>query len=134
MKQYGRWFVAVMAMATIVLVGGQWIGQAAAQHDHGGHHATGETQTLKGEVVDLSCYLGHDAKGASHKQCAIACLKKGLPMGLRTSDGKLYLVLEDHDQADAYQSLKDKVAQTVTVTGRAVVKDHLKGILITAVK
>jgi hypothetical protein len=123
-------------VAAAVLVGGQWIGQAAAQHNHGGggHQATGTTQTIRGEVVDMSCYIGHSARGAAHKQCAETCLKKGLPMGILTGDGKLYLLLEDHSKADVYQSLKNKAVQTVAATGKVVTKDGIKGIVVTAVQ
>src|ERR1035437_1325400 len=31
------------------------------------------TQTIKGEVVDLMCYLDHGAKGETHKGCAEKC-------------------------------------------------------------
>lgn len=134
MKRYGRGLVAVAVAVTAALVGGLWISQAAAQHHHGGPQAAGTTQTVRGEVVDMSCYMGHGARGAAHKQCAETCLKKGLPMGILTGDGKLYLLLEDHSKADAYQSLKNKAAQTVAATGKVVTKDGIKGIVVTAVQ
>ena len=46
-------------------------------HSHGG--GDDELQTVSGEVVDLSCYLEHKAKGPGHRKCAISCAKKGLP-------------------------------------------------------
>ncbi len=47
--------------------------------------------TVTGEIVDLACYLDHGARGMKHQQCALTCLKNGEPMGLLTSEGKVYL-------------------------------------------
>ena len=38
-----------------------------------------KTQTVKGEIVDLMCYLDHLAKGEKHKGCAEKCIKVGGP-------------------------------------------------------
>ena len=56
----------------------------------------GATQSIKGEVVDLMCYLDHGAKGEKHKGCASKCIKSGGPVGLLTADNQLYLVVGDH--------------------------------------
>ena len=58
--------------------------------------ASGQTQTIKGEVVDMMCYLDHGAKGDKHKGCAEKCIKAGGPVGLLTADDQLYLVVGDH--------------------------------------
>src|SRR5436305_15348752 len=70
----------------------------------------GKDVTMKGEIVDLACYLGHGASGAKHKDCAEMCIKGGAPMGLLTRDGKTILLVEDHAKKDAYESLKGMVA------------------------
>ena len=31
--------------------------------------------TVKGEVLDMACYLDHGAKGEKHKGCAEKCIK-----------------------------------------------------------
>lgn len=82
------------------------------------------TQTIKGEVVDLMCYLDHGAKGEKHKGCATKCIKGGGPVGLLTEDDKLYLVVGDH--APANDLLADKAAQTVTLKGKVVEKNGMK--------
>jgi len=119
---------ALAALAAVMIL------PAYAQHAGHEHGAGGKTITVTGELVDLSCYLGHGAKGAGHQKCADTCLKKGLPMGVLTKDGKLYLILEDHAKADAYASLKTKAAKTVTVTGALHEKDGIKGIAVTSAK
>ena len=76
--------------------------------------AAAQTQTIKGEVVDLMCYLDHGAKGEKHKGCATKCIKGGGPVGLLTADNQLYLVVGDHQpmNEDARgQSRPDRHAQ-----------------------
>jgi len=100
-----------------------------AQHQHGG-----KATMVTGEVVDLSCYLTHGAKGESHAKCATACINKGLPMGILTKDGKLFVVLEDHANADAYQQLKKFAAKTVTVKGVIATRNGISGIAVQKVE
>lgn len=92
------------------------------------------TTTLKGEVLDMSCYMGHGAKGAGHKMCAQMCLKKGLPAGLLTSDGQVYLLVEDHDKADAYGTVIKHAADQVTVTGKVSKKNGVQALVVEEVK
>ncbi len=92
--------------------------------------------TVTGEVVDLSCYLGHPetSKGASHKKCAETCAKKGLPMGLLTEDSQVYVLVEDHDNPKGYAAAIDSAAKTITVEGRKVAQGGLNGIVVESVK
>lgn len=125
-----RWIVLPVTLGVLT-----WAALAAGAA--GGHeHSTtgGKAITVTGELVDLSCFLGHGAKGASHKECAATCIKKGLPMGVLTKDGKVYLLLEDHAKAATYASCKEKAAETVTVTGQPATKDGIKGLLVAEVK
>ena len=57
--------------------------------------------TVKGQIVDVSCYNMDKANnaGKDHKMpkgdttdCAIGCAKAGRPMALLTSDGKVYVL------------------------------------------
>jgi type 1 fimbria pilin len=99
-----------------------------------GEMAMGKTVTLRGEVVDTGCYLGHGATGAKHKECATKCIANGMPMGLLTADGALYLITMSHSNADAYNQLKGWAAETVEVTGVVSTRNGLKGIEADAVK
>jgi hypothetical protein len=85
---------------------------------------TGKTQTIKGEVVDLMCYLDHGAKGEKHKGCASKCIQSGGPVGLLTADDQVYLVIGDHKPIN--DQLADKAAQTVTLTGKVVERNGMK--------
>ena len=98
---------------------------------HQGHHVAGEkvvTKTITGEVVDMGCYLGHAARGEKHVSCATKCLNQGMPMGLLTSNGTLYLVTLDHDNAYPFNGLKDMAGKNVTVTGELLTRSGTKAI------
>ncbi len=98
---------------------------------HEGHHMPGEkvvTKTVTGEVVDMGCWLGHAARGEKHVSCATMCLNQGMPMGLLTSNGTLYLVTLDHDNADPYNRLKTMAGKNVTVTGELLTRSGTKAI------
>lgn len=102
-------------------------------------YAAGETPkdksvTLKGEVVDMGCYLGHAAMGAKHKECASMCIANGMPMGLLTADGSLYLITMNHNNADPYNQLKGWAAERVEVTGVPSARNGMKGIEADVVK
>ena len=98
---------------------------------HEGHQVPGEKavkKTITGEVVDMGCWLGHAARGPDHVSCATKCLNQGMPMGLLTSNGTLYLVTLDHDNADPYNSLKGMAGRTVSVTGELLSRSGMKAI------
>ncbi len=82
-----------------------------------------QVKTIKGEIVDLMCYLDHGAKGEGHKGCATRCIKGGGPVGLLSGDD-LYLVVGDH--APMNDQLAPKAAQTVTLKGKVVERNGMK--------
>ncbi|MCC6384023.1 MAG: hypothetical protein LC117_09090 [Bacteroidia bacterium] len=94
-----------------------------------------ETKTLKGEILDLSCYMSHGATGQGHKACAQGCLDKGLPAGiLNKADGQVYLLVEDHKLSDAYKSALKYAAQEIEITGKIIKKNGVQSILVEKVK
>ena len=104
---------------------------------HEGHHMPGEkvvTKSITGEVVDMGCWLGHASRGEKHISCATKCLNQGMPMGLLTSNGTLYLVTLDHDNADPYNGLKNMAGKDVTVTGELLTRSGIKAIEATTVQ
>jgi hypothetical protein len=82
-----------------------------------------KTETVKGEVVDQTCYMkDHKQVGASHKECAETCAKKGAPLALLTSDGKVYQITGGL-AADNNAKLVPHVTHTVEITGDVTEKD-----------
>ena len=75
-------------------------------------------QTLNGEILDMSCYIGHEAKGAKHgATCGTKCVANGTPMGLLTRDGKVHVLCLNHDDAAPFNACKAWVGQMVDLTG-----------------
>ena len=95
---------------------------------------TGEKVTLKGEVVDLWCYLEGGDHGAEHKACGTACAKAGNPIGLVTEKGEVFVMMgiEDHQAGKAV--LIDKMAETVTIEGTLVKKGGTQVVYVSKVK
>jgi len=102
-----------------------------------GAHAQQSTpapSTISGEVVDMSCYMAHGAHGNEHKDCAATCINGGSPMGILTSDNKLYLVVENHKKAEAYTEAKKHAGEMVTVTGTVSERNGMSAISADDVK
>ena len=78
--------------------------------------------TVKGEVLDMTCYIAQNLSGPQHAQCARECIRRGLPAGIKTDDGKVYLLTgKPGDSINA--ELADYAAQIVTVRGKETARD-----------
>ncbi len=77
--------------------------------------------TVKGEIIDLACYTDHGASGEKHAGCAKKCISSGLPVGIKTEDGKVYTVIGSHKPMN--QELAEYAGKTVTLKGKAVTRD-----------
>lgn len=89
-------------------------------------HAAEET-TLKGELVDINCYLGGKS-GEAHAACARACATKGNPIGLVVGHGdeaQMYLVLGASGK-QAKDLCADQMGKQVAVTGTVSEKNGMK--------
>jgi hypothetical protein len=79
--------------------------------------AFAKAETVKGELVDQSCYMKDQKNvGAAHQACAVKCAKAGKQVALLTSDGKLYEV-KGELAADNNAKLVAHMAHTVELTG-----------------
>lgn len=90
--------------------------------------------TLKGEILDMGCFMGRAAKGEKHKECALKCVSNGMPMGLMTADGKVYLLTLNHDNADPYNQCKEWAGSMVEITGVVSQRAGMKSIECEAAK
>lgn len=100
------------------------------------HGAGGKEVTVKGELVDMSCYMAHEGKGPKHADCAKMCVLGGAPLGLLTSDGTVYLLIEDHSSAKAkkpFSQAKKLVAETVTIKGDRYQRGGVQAIVVESV-
>jgi len=97
----------------------------------------GKVVTLKGEIVDYSCYLQLGKHGGKHRDCGQKCLRAGMPIGLLTQDGTLYLLMEEeHNQRrDKETNFRDtaveNMAYIVEVTGTVSEADGQRALFVT---
>ncbi|MBI4425832.1 MAG: glutaredoxin family protein [Elusimicrobia bacterium] len=89
---------------------------------------------LVGEVVDMACYMKKGLKGEDHRKCAEACIQEGVPLGLATRSGELYLLVEDHSARDAYRRLAELAAEQVRVTGDVYERGGVHAVVVRAVE
>ncbi len=94
----------------------------------------GPTVTVKGEVVDLWCYLEGGDHGPSHKECGTTCAKAGNPIGIVTAKGNVYVTVGIEDHQTGQSVLVDKMSQTVTVTGTLVKKGGTQVLYVKSVQ
>src|SRR6059058_4769027 len=98
-------FIAGLACARVAI---------AQEHEHGDDAAASKEVT--GEVVDMMCYVDHNAVGEKHGQsCGAKCIKSGGPAGI-VSNGKAYLVVGEHKPMN--DQLAEYCGKTITLKGK----------------
>ena len=88
--------------------------------------------TIRGELVDLACYLDHGARGESHKACGTTCALKGLPIGLLDKDNKITIIVGPNERP-MNTELADKMGATIELTGKIVSRDGVQMIEVSSV-
>ena len=117
--------MVVLALATIgTVVGSGW---ASAQ-------PKGERVTVKGEVVEMWCYLEAGDRGAAKKACATECAKAGNPIALIDTNGILYVTAGLKSHQAAQELLLNKMSEQVTVSGTLVRKAGIRMLYIESVR
>jgi hypothetical protein len=98
-------FIAAMAISPLAI---------AQEHEHGGDAASSKEVT--GEIVDMMCYVDHNALGEKHGQsCGAKCVKNGGPVGIVSGD-KAYLVVGEHKPMN--DQLAEYCGKTITLKGK----------------
>jgi|SRR5579859_332009 len=111
-------FSLAVAVAGLIAV---WSTEAADEHKS--DEGTDATVTVKGEVVDMVCYVDHGAHGEKHAQCASTCIDSGLPVGLKGEDGKTYLLIGEHKPLN--KTLAQYGGKTITIKGKLASRDGI---------
>lgn len=92
---------------------------------------------VKGEVIDVFCYLDRGFTGEIHRECAMICIRGGMPMGILTQEGDIYLLFPNNEWATdktkveyrkPYEQLIEWAARQVEVGGYLVDRQGMKGI------
>jgi len=77
---------------------------------------------VTGEVLDMTCYIANNSSGPDHAECARVCIRNGSPAGIKTQDGKVYLLTGEPGQS-INAKLADYAAKIVTIKGKQTVRD-----------
>lgn len=91
---------------------------------------SGKTATISGEMLDMACYMAHEGKGKKHAKCATACVKGGAPIGLLTKDGKVYLVVGDHENEKPFLEAKALAGFEAKITGTVFTRGGLTAVIV----
>jgi hypothetical protein len=114
-------FKAFKTFFAVVVIASFATAPLALAHDpaeHGKENlSAGAEKSVTGEIVDMMCYVDHNAVGEEHgKSCGAKCIKGGGPVGI-VSDGKAYLVVGEHKPMN--DQLAEYCGKTVTLKGKA---------------
>ena len=98
----------------------------------------GETITVTGEIIDTWCYMSgvmgppEAVQGSAHHTCALWCSAGGIPVGLVTDDGAIYMVLkiEGDDQLAGGDTALRLAAHTVEAKGILHKRDGLNFLIV----
>ena len=88
------------------------------------HHPVLAAQEIlvTGEVLDMTCYIASNLSGPGHANCARICIRNGAPAGIKTQDGKVYLLTGKPGQS-INTKLADYAAKIVTIKGKESFRD-----------
>jgi hypothetical protein len=96
---------------------------------------TADATTVSGHLRDGFCYTIMGAHGPSHKKCAIACARKGIPVMLvEDKTDKAYVLLPAKDGSSLPDAVIDKMEDEVTLTGQAYSKNGVEYFQVQSVK
>ena len=107
-------FVLAAAIGTLALCG---TSQAAQ---------SGKVIEIKGEVIDTWCYFSGVmgaadlVTGSAHHTCALWCAAGGIPVGVRTDDGKVFMVLKYQGEAALADTDTIMEVQSDVITARGI--------------
>ena len=94
-----------------------------------------ETVMVKGEVIDTYCYALMGAKGEGHRQCAIDCVKAGIPAGLlEEGTGKVYVLLPSKDKTGLPEGVMDKMGRMASITGKVYTSGGSQFLTVESIK
>lgn len=113
----------IAAFVAVAVAGSAW---AAGAH----LDPKGKSETISGEILDMGCFMAHEGKGKKHAKCAAACVAGGAPIGLLTKEGKVYLVVGDHEGEKPYLEAKAMAGANAKITGMVYTRGGLTGIVV----
>jgi hypothetical protein len=98
----------------------------------------GKIIEIKGEIIDTWCYFSGvmgdtDAtRGTAHHTCALWCAAGGIPVGVRTEEGEVYMVLkfQGEDPLEQTDTLMEIQSDIITARGKHFLRDGVNYIVV----
>ncbi len=90
--------------------------------------------SVEGEILDMTCYLHKGSKGRRHRACAEMCAEKGLPIGVLTDQGEVYLLIEDHENPEPYAAAAKLAGKKAAIKGKKYSKGNVSAIMVMEAK
>src|SRR5258708_22817341 len=117
--------LAIFALGLLMTIGLAGIAIAADSSE----------KSVTGNLEDAYCYGTMGAKGAGHKQCAIKCASKGIPVTLiEKGTEKSYILLPNKDETPLPDTVTSRMEDEVTVTGKTYSKNGTEYLVVSSVK
>jgi len=85
--------------------------------------------TMKGQVLDLACFLGGKS-GTSHSACANSCIQSGGAAGFQSINGEVYLLMGK----ELVSKLENMAGIPVKVKGTVKEREGFKAFNMISVK
>jgi hypothetical protein len=113
----------IVQLAAAVLISTSLTALLMKSSERRHHSVVGAQEILvTGEVLDMTCYIANNSSGPAHAECARVCIRNGSPAGIKTQDGKVYLLTGEPGQS-INAKLADYAAKIVTIKGKQTVRD-----------
>ena len=100
----------------VTVIGALAVAPMALAQGHEHEKDAAASKEVTGEIVDMMCYVDHNAVGEKHGQsCGSKCIESGGPVGI-VSDGKAYLVVGEHKPMNG--ELAQYCGKNITIKGK----------------
>ncbi|PYJ19700.1 MAG: hypothetical protein DME99_11865 [Verrucomicrobia bacterium] len=120
---FGRKWNEILKLAAAIIVSASITALGFKLSERKRHSiAQGHEILVKGEVLDMTCYIAYNLSGPEHASCARDCIRNGLPVGIKAEDGKVYLLTGNAGKS-VNAELADYAAKVVTIKGKESIRD-----------
>ena len=100
-----------------------------------------KTVEITGEIIDTWCYLSgvmgapDSVTGSAHHTCALWCAAGGIPVGVLTEDGTIYMVLKikGEDALARTDTIMEIQSHKITAKGKHYQRDGVNYIVVSDV-
>lgn len=92
-------------------------GQTHGDHQAGHGLQMVASKTVEGEIVDITCYLRHQARGEEHIQCAVMCANMGMPLGVLEDETEQIYLIVPSGHSDPKEGVLEHIGKHVKVKG-----------------